>query len=84
MFSYLVLALFDAVLGGADVVEDGHDAGLGFLVLDQLANDGVVEVVDGAPRNSLLDIFFLKVEIAKSVVVLLSWSINITSSFLNF
>ena len=53
-------ALFDAVQGRADVVHDGHDAGRGALLLDQLAHDRVVEVLDRGPLDALLDVLFLQ------------------------
>ena len=56
----VVGALLDAVLAGADVVQDGHDAGARALVLDQLTDDGVVEVLDRGPADALLDVLFLE------------------------
>ena len=57
-FELVVEAVFLAVDGGADVVEDGHDSWRS-PVLDQLTDDGVVEVLDFAPFDAFLDVFFL-------------------------
>ena len=55
----LVRSFFDSVLGGADVIKDSHDARRS-LLFDKLADDGVVEVVDGFPRDALLHVLLLK------------------------
>ncbi len=56
----LVGALLNPVLRGADVVQDSQDSGIGTAILDEGADDGVVEVLDGTPLDPLLHVLFLK------------------------
>lgn len=48
----------DTMLWGAHIVEDSHHTRRTFL-LDQLTDDGIVEILNGSPLNAFLDILFL-------------------------
>lgn len=54
----LVRPLLDPVLEGANVIQHRDDPRR-TLVLNQLADDGVVEVVDRRPGNAFLNILLL-------------------------
>lgn len=58
LFEVVVCTFADGVKRSADVVEDGQHSRRS-TAFDQLADDLVVEVVDGRPFNTFLHIFFL-------------------------
>lgn len=59
-FQVEISPFVNSVLRIAHVVQNGHDSGLGQLFFDELADNGVVEVVNRGPCNALIYIFFLK------------------------